>query len=103
MTATRKHVKAMLMNAHIAKGGTVMVAPGLKPCGVPCKCGAKRTKHLDGLAVDLNMEDLKKLTMALNKAKAGTLDEYLKKFGLHRPLLSHKNPEPHHIEALRSS
>lgn len=32
--------------------------------------------------------------------KAGSLDVYLKKYGLHRPLLNHPNsPESWHIEA----
>jgi len=78
-----------------------MVSAGLKPCGEPCKCGAGRSKHLDGVAADLKTVGLNQLTASLVKAKAGTVDDYLKKYGLHRPFLNHaKSPEPWHIEAL---
>ncbi len=99
--ATEKHVKSMLVAAGIGNGGKAMVSSGLKPCGEPCKCGAARSKHLDGVAADLNSGHLLSLTTKLTTAKAGTLDDYLKKFGLHRPLLNHpSSPEKWHIEAL---
>lgn len=99
--ATEKHIKSMLVSAGIGNSGKAMVSSGLKPCGEPCKCGAGRSKHLDGVAADLNSGHLASLTTKLTAAKAGTLDEYLKKFGLHRPLLKHpSSPEKWHIEAL---
>jgi hypothetical protein len=40
------------------------------------------------------------LKVKLTAAKAGTIDDYLKKFGLLRPLLNHPtSPEAWHIEA----
>ena len=99
--ATEKHIKAMLISAGIGNGGKAMVSSGLKPCGEPCKCGAGRSKHLDGIAADLNSGHLASLTTKLTTAKAGSLDDYMKKFGLHRPLLNHpSSPEKWHIEAL---
>jgi len=100
-TTTKKQVKLLQTNAGIGKSGTAMVAPGLRPCGEPCKCGAKRSKHLSGLAADLDMPKLKSLTTKLKTAKAGSLDDYLKKFGLHRPLLNHAiSKEPWHVESI---
>jgi len=99
--ATEKHVKAMLISAGIGNGGKAMVSSGLKPCGEPCKCGAGRSKHLDGVAADLHSGHLTTLSTKLTTAKAGSLDDYLKKFGLHRPLLNHpSSPEKWHVEAL---
>jgi hypothetical protein len=97
---TLENVKALLVAAGIGNGGKAMVSAGLRPCGEPCKCGAGRSKHLEDAAVDLNGEDLKSLTTKLTAAKAGSLDEYLKKFGLHRPLVNHaESPEEWHVEA----
>ena len=99
--ATEKHVKSLLVSAGIGNGGKAMVSSGLKPCGEPCKCGAGRSKHLDGVAADLNSAHLASLTTKLTAKKAGSLDDYLKKFGLHRPLLNHpSSPEKWHVEAL---
>lgn len=100
-TATEKHVKSLLVSAGIGNGGKAMVSSGLKPCGEPCKCGAGRSKHLDGVAADLNSGHLATLATKLTSKKAGSLDDYLKKFGLHRPLLNHpSSPEKWHVEAL---
>ncbi len=97
---TIKHVKSMLVTAGIGNGGKAMVSSGLKPCGEPCKCGAGRSKHLDGVAADLNSMHLMTLANKLKNAKAGSLDDYLKKFGLHRPLFNHpSSPEKWHIES----
>lgn len=99
--ATIKHIKSIQTKAGIGDGGKAMVSAGLKPCGEPCRCGAGRSKHLSGIAADLNTTSLNKLTSDLKKSKLGTLDDYLKQFGLHRPFLNHaKSPEPWHIEAL---
>ncbi len=98
---TIKYVKSIQTKAGIGDSGKAMVSAGLKPCGEPCKCGAGRSKHLDGVAADLKTVGLNQLTASLVKAKAGTIDDYLKKYGLHRPFLNHaKSPEPWHIEAL---
>ena len=105
--ATIKNVKTIQTNGKIGSLGTAMVAPGLNPCGQPCKCGATISKHLSGVAADLNTSHLNTLTTKLKaikvttEVKALTLDEYLKTFGLHRPLLNHaKSKEPWHVEAL---
>lgn len=99
--ATEKYVKSLLVSGKIGNGGKAMVSSGLKPCGEPCKCGAGRSKHLDGVAADLNTAHLASLTIKLTTKKAGSLDDYLKKFGLHRPLLNHPaSPEKWHVEAL---
>lgn len=99
---TQAHVKQMLQSAGIGSGGTAMVSAGLKPCGEPCKCGAGRSKHLDGVAADLNSVNLSSLSKKLAEKKAGDLDSYLKKFGLHRPLLNHpSSPEKWHVEATK--
>jgi len=90
-----------LVSAGIGNAGKAMVSSGLKPCGEPCKCRAGRSKHLDGVAADLNSGHLANLTTKLTAKKAGTLDDCLKKFGLHRPLLNHpSSPEKWHIEAM---
>jgi hypothetical protein len=55
---------------------------------------------LDGVAADLNTSDMMAVTQKLTASRDGTLDDYLKKFGLHRPLLYHsESPEPWHIES----
>jgi hypothetical protein len=98
--ATEKRAKELLAAAGIGNSGRAMVSAGLKPCGEPCKCGAARSKHLDDLAADLNTADMTTLTHKLTVAHAGTIDVYLQKFGLHRPLLNHaESPEPWHVEA----
>jgi len=99
--ATEKHVKSLLISAGIGNGGKAMVSSGLKPCGEPCKCGAGRSKHLDGIAADLNSAHLASLATKLTSAKAGSLDDYMKTFGLYRPLLNHpSSPEKWHVESL---
>ena len=99
--ATEKRVKDLLIAEGIGSGGQAMVSAGLKPCGEPCQCTAGRSKHLDGVAADFNTADMGTLKLKLTEAKAGTIDEYLKKFGLHRPLLNHPtSPEAWHIEAI---
>jgi hypothetical protein len=98
--ATEKRAKELLSAAGIGSGGQAMVSAGLKPCGEPCKCTAGRSKHLDGVAADFNTADMGTLKVKLTAAKAGTIDDYLKKFGLLRPLLNHPtSPEAWHIEA----
>ena len=99
--ATENRAKVLLSNAGVGNSGQAMVSAGLKPCGEPCKCGAGRSKHLQGVAADFNTADMAALTRKLTSAKAGSIDEYLKKFGLHRPLAKHaESPEPWHIEAM---
>jgi hypothetical protein len=100
-TATEKRAKELLTNAGIGSSGQAMVSAGLKPCGEPCKCTAGRSKHLDGMAADFNTSDMGTLSKKLSAAKAGSIDDYLKTFGLHRPLLNHPtSPEAWHIEAI---
>jgi hypothetical protein len=99
--ATEKRAKELLAAAGIGSGGQAMVSAGLKPCGEPCRCTAGRSNHLEGAAADFDTSDMGTLTQKLTTAKAGTIDDYLKKFGLHRPLLNHPtSPEAWHIEAM---
>ena len=67
--ATEKHVKSLMVSGKIGNGGKAMVSSGLKPCGEPCKCGAGRSKHLDGVAADLNTAHLTSLTVKLPQKK----------------------------------
>jgi hypothetical protein len=97
---TLENVKAMLTAAGIGNNGQAMVSAGTKPCCQPCKCGAGRSKHLEDAAADLNSADLGILVGKLKSANAGDIDSYLKRFGLHRPLLNHpESPEEWHVEA----
>ena len=99
--ATEKRAKELLAAGGIGSNGQAMVSAGLKPCGEPCRCTAGRSKHLDGVAADFNTADMGVLSQKLGTAKAGTIDDYLKKFGLNRPLLNHPtSPEAWHIEAI---
>ncbi len=100
--ATKRHIKLMQTNAGIGNSGKAMVSSGIKPCEEPCKCGAGRSKHLSSEAADLNSASLTTLTTKLRIAKAGSLDDYLKKFGLHRPLLNHpSSAEKWHVESIK--
>jgi len=100
-TKTIAHVKAMQVKAGIGGGGKAMVSSGLKPCKSPCACTVGRSKHVSGVAEDWNVKDLNSLIAKLKAAKAVSLDEYLKAFGLHRPLKDlGKRSEAWHIEAL---
>jgi hypothetical protein len=97
---TMENVKQMLVTGKIGNSGQAMVSSGMAPCGEPCKCGAGRSKHLEEAAADLNSADLTSLTAKLTAAKAGDIDEYLKKFGLNRPLKDHpESPEEWHVES----
>ena len=99
-SATEKRAKQLLAEAGIGSNGQAMISAGLAPCGEPCRCGAGRSKHLDGVAADFNTSDTATLTQKLAAAHAGSIDDYLRKFGLHRPLLNHpSSPEPWHVEA----
>ncbi len=74
---------------------SAMVAPGYTGCAEPCRCGGTRSNHIAGAAADLGRTELTQLESKLQAAGAGTLDNYLKSFGLHRPMSS----EPWHVEA----
>jgi len=78
-----------------AKAHSAMVAPGYTGCAEPCKCGGKRSNHISGAASDLGKAQMLQLQNKLIQAKAGTIDNYLKSFGLKRPMKS----EPWHVEA----
>jgi hypothetical protein len=98
--ATRKQARLLLRHLGIGKGGTAMAAPGIERCGEPCDCGRSRSRHVEGLAADLDLGDL---VDALNDKKAGSLDAYLRRFGLHRPLkdLPAAQRETWHVEAIK--
>ena len=94
--------RQLLKTEGIGKGGAAMVSSGLAPCGEPCRCGAGRSKHLTGMAADLDTADLLMLNSKLNATPGHTLDAYLTSFGLHRPLVNHPtSPEAWHVEATR--
>jgi len=101
---TLAHVKQMLKDGGIGSLGEAMVSSGLTPCAEPCGCGAGRSNHLSDAAADLGRSGITELETALGKLPKETnktLDEYLKTFGLHRPLKDHKkSPEAWHVEAL---
>lgn len=99
--ATEDNARAIQRGGKIGNNGKAMVAAGLSPCGEPCKCGAGRSRHLDGAAADLEPSDLASLIAKLAAKKAGSLDDFLKKYGLHRPLLNHPtSAEMWHVEAM---
>lgn len=103
LAQTTEHMTKVLLLAGCAHGGKAMIACGIKPCGEPCRCSTGTSKHLDGLAADLKMADLNLLSNKLKTNKAGSLDDLLYKFGLHRPMLHHKtSPEEWHVEAVSS-
>jgi len=98
---TEERAKALLKAEGVGNNGEAMVSSGLKPCGEPCCCGAGRSKHLEESAADLNSTDLGILKTKLQTANAGSLDDYLKKFGLNRPLVNHAtSPEEWHVESI---
>jgi len=101
---TLAHVKQMLKDGGIGSLGEAMVSSGLSPCAEPCCCGAGRSNHLSDAAADLGRTGITELETALGKLTGDqktNLDDYLKKFGLHRPLKDHKkSPEAWHVEAL---
>lgn len=100
-TATEKHLKELLTTEKIGNNGEAMVSSGTRPCAEPCGCGAGRSKHLEDSAADLNSSDLQALDTKVQTSKAGDIDEYLKKFGLHRPLVDHpSSPEKWHVESV---
>jgi hypothetical protein len=99
---TRQRAFEILKSAGIATADnrpndphSAMVAPGYKGCAEPCKCGGSRSKHIAGAASDLGKPQLEQLKQKLQQAGAGSLDSYLKRFGLHRPMSS----ETWHVEA----
>jgi hypothetical protein len=99
-TMSKKQAYQILVDAGIATSTAsrphgAMVAPGYEGCGEPCKCGGHPSRHTVGMAVDLNKAALKLLENKLTQANAGSLDDYLAEFGLHRPMDS----EPWHVEA----
>lgn len=75
---------------------SAMVAPGVQGCAEPCACGWNRSRHLAGMAVDLNREALHQLKLKLTPATDAQLDKLLGEFQLKRPMPS----EPWHVESL---
>jgi hypothetical protein len=99
---TQKQARSLLKDKYgVGNGGKAMAAPGLDGCGEPCKCGGGRSRHIEGLAADLNQLD--KLEVVLGKKNAGSLDGYLATFGLHRPMkdLPESVREVWHVEAIK--
>jgi hypothetical protein len=101
---TTEHVKQMLRDAGIGNSGQAMVSSGLNPCAEPCGCGAGRSNHLSDLAADLGLVELQNTLAKLPADKKTTLDDYLKGFGLHRPLKDHpESPEEWHVESISNT
>lgn len=73
---------------------SAMVAPGVQGCAEPCACGGNRSRHLAGLAVDLDRTALAAAKAKLTPATDAQLDRLLGEFGLVRPMAS----EPWHVE-----
>ncbi len=99
---TRRQALAILRAAGVGTAkdrprepNSAMVAPGYEGCAEPCHCGGTRSKHIAGMASDLGQAELGSLEQKLKQANAGSLDAYLARFGLHRPMSS----EPWHVEA----
>jgi hypothetical protein len=99
---TQKQARSLLKDTFkVGNNGTAMAAAGLDGCGEPCKCGAHRSRHVEGLAADLNhLDDLED---TLQRKHAGSLDDYLSSFGLYRPLkdLPTSTRELWHVEATK--
>jgi peptidoglycan hydrolase-like protein with peptidoglycan-binding domain len=74
---------------------SAMVAPGVEGCAEPCSCGGGRSKHLSGVAVDLDRAAMEQLRAALDPPTNASVDALLGRFGLHRPMTS----EPWHVES----
>jgi hypothetical protein len=101
---SKEKMQKVLNDWGAAKGkdglrGSAMTACGFK-CGEPCGCPVGISKHVRGIAADLNRDGIHILERKLRHDKAGSVDELLAFYGLHRPLLHHANsPEEWHIEA----
>lgn len=78
-----------------ADPNSAMVAPGVEGCAEPCACGGGRSKHLSGVAVDLDSGAMEQLRGLLSPPTDASINALLAQFGLHRPMTS----EPWHVEA----
>jgi len=95
-------VMASFLQAHNV---TSMAAPGVDGCGEPCSCGGKASKHVTGQACDLNGLDVLERTLHLKSPNVPSdklLDDYLKRFLLHRPMahLPGRSRENWHVEPI---
>jgi hypothetical protein len=73
---------------------SAMVAPGVQGCAEPCACGGNRSRHLAGLAVDLDRSAVQQLKAKLSPPTDAQVDKLLAEFQLKRPMAS----EPWHVE-----
>ena len=97
--ASVKAMSAFLKRYHV----TSMAAPGQNQCGEPCSCGGAASKHITGAACDVGGMALLQAALAKENGGEGiNLDEFLKDYGLHRPMahLTGKQREEWHVEAL---
>jgi hypothetical protein len=104
-TQTRKRAFAILTEMGVATADnrigephSAMVAPGFQGCKQPCLCGGNRSKHIDGVAIDLSPKIALSTTMPQKFLPTGaeSFNKYLKKFGLTRPMSS----ESWHVEPI---
>jgi hypothetical protein len=103
---TRKRALAILQEMGVAtqddrpnEPHSAQVAPGYEGCKEPCACGGKRSKHIDGMAIDLSPKIALKTTLPqkFSPAVPASFDKYLKCFGLHRPVMP---KESWHVEPI---
>jgi hypothetical protein len=97
--ASVKAMAAFLTSHHVRS----MAAPGQNGCGEPCGCGGMASKHITGKACDVSgMPELFAVLKKDYKGSGDPLDEFLKEFGLYRPMahLEGKKREEWHVEAL---
>ena len=88
---TRKNIRSILTK--VGNGGTAKVAAGTDPCGEPCCCKSTVSKHVTGMASDVNTSDLNILERKLQNKN---MNSYLTEFGLHRRV----EGEAWHVEAI---
>jgi len=79
----------------IGPANSAQVAPGVAGCVEPCRCGGSRSKHVAGMAADLDSGDMEKLMLKLTPATRASIDTLLATYGLHRPVAN----EPWHVES----
>jgi hypothetical protein len=103
---TRKRALAILREMGVAtqddrrnEPHSAQVAPGYQGCKEPCMCGGNRSKHIEGMAIDLGPK-LHLSTILPQKflpPVPASFDKYLKCFGLHRPVMP---KESWHVEPI---
>jgi hypothetical protein len=104
-TQTRKRAEDLLRQWKIgtpkkppgAPAHSAQAAPGVQGCMEPCMCGGRRSKHVVGMAADLDSNAMAEIQRRLIPSNCETMNALLAQFGLHRPVSS----EDWHVEAMR--